>query len=76
MKPQFSLTAWSIHFKEYCFDNFTESAVEMILTVCNDDICNDLHLILSPTGLTPSPTSPPRGAEADMPGVLQNHVES
>ena len=32
------------------------------------------HLIH--TGLTPSPTFPPRGAEADMPGVLQYHVES
>ena len=48
-------------------------------SVCKDgndgsDGDPDFHLIH--TGLTPSPTFPPRGAEADMPGVLQYHVES
>ena len=45
-------------------------------SVCKDGSDGDPDFHLIHTGLTPSPTFPPRGAEADMPGVLQYHVES
>ena len=58
----------------------TQSAIDTVLTkslfAMMAMVMLAILIFISYTGLTPSPTFPPRGAEADMPGVFQYHVES